>query len=1073
MAEQKADTQQLNSLVQTLGALTEYCGALQSGATSFAYSLPGDWSGPAFTRFQHQFQSWAAGATIMTGFAEGLQKQADAAYKGYDSAIDAESTRWGKGSGTTVKLDAARFESEAEVFREQGDKIYDALSQLFSDLHGTEAMAGDSDLGEAFANGPEGYMNSARALVEGAQDIGESFYDIHGNLVNTARAYGAAQTAGTGSPKQPDTYAVGHRSVGGSIPEAYGDGGTAFWDLGEFDNWIQDGLDAAGVHLPSGDVDKLRKAASAWRSFANALSGAYSFSAHNGIPQASGIDEITSDADKAVASLIENANALADFVSGTADGLQQTKDAIADIITQMIIEIGIEIGVGVVVSIFTAGLAAGPAAAGIMARIGVFVLRILSKVKTLARIIDNLKDVAKVLSGMRKTRMALNALKDGTIAVMASSGSKLVMNNTGLHSDSYKQQDVFGLDELGAFVGGFAGTGITDLAKGANPNTIRKIAAAGAGGAGGGALGEYAKAAVPGGKSVNGVHSDALAAGLIGGVTNVAFAGLGAGIKSGINTVRPTPLNPINTPTPSGAPGSGPTPASPGGTTNIPDSPSANAGGSGSQTPGGSGGPGRTDYDGPTSTGAGDPGTGAGGDGTAPTAPPEHVDVDSHQPAEFENPDVSAPGDAETPDLPGSLGDGADPVDPVSPGDSIETPEAPLGMTQTESGLYVPEGGLVDGSSPLPEGFGTSDGGLAVPEGGLTQGIPDLPDGLGRTDGGLIVPDHALDGAGGTIGDGTPSGVPGAPGSDAPAVPLTDIDVPDAHAIDQVGGQLDDGLGAPHTGDGAVDGQTGDPDGHPAGPEAAAPQRPPLPHETDAQFGDGWHRVESPAEANPIDPDYGNDRGLDSGHLADEYTHPGAIDPKIQHLVDTDPADPSQHVEPYGHDQHVSDAPLTREQYEARYTNEDGRSVYPGNAGGEPGSFIHYTDVDAFTRDYGSQIDRFGGGGGDYFGLPTDSFESRSLPPSNLNDPYTVLDVQALPHGWSIEVSKIAPAFGRDGGGTQFRILDQQGRPVPMDHLTSKGRDADIDEALKIIKSVIKRGIKAERKIEEEAEALP
>jgi hypothetical protein len=40
-----------------------------------------------------------------------------------------------------------------------------------------------------------------------------------------------------------------------------------------------------------------------------------------------------------------------------------------------------------------------------------------------------------------------------------------------------------------------------------------------------------------------------------------------------------------------------------------------------------------------------------------------------------------------------------------------------------------------------------------------------------------------------------------------------------------------------------------------------------------------------------------------------------------------------------------------------------------------------------------------------------------------------------LPEGWSVEVSEIAPAFGRDGGGMQLVVFNSAGRPVSVENL--------------------------------------
>jgi len=54
------------------------------------------------------------------------------------------------------------------------------------------------------------------------------------------------------------------------------------------------------------------------------------------------------------------------------------------------------------------------------------------------------------------------------------------------------------------------------------------------------------------------------------------------------------------------------------------------------------------------------------------------------------------------------------------------------------------------------------------------------------------------------------------------------------------------------------------------------------------------------------------------------------------------------------------------------------------------------------------------------------------LPVASLNEPYNDFRLTNLPEGWTIEVSEIAPAFGRDGGALQVLIYDEYGQKVPI-----------------------------------------
>ncbi|MET0854950.1 MAG: glycohydrolase toxin TNT-related protein [Microterricola sp.] len=197
---------------------------------------------------------------------------------------------------------------------------------------------------------------------------------------------------------------------------------------------------------------------------------------------------------------------------------------------------------------------------------------------------------------------------------------------------------------------------------------------------------------------------------------------------------------------------------------------------------------------------------------------------------------------------------------------------------------------------------------------------------------------------------------------------------------------------------------------------------------SDADYGPGFERVPDRTDSNPIDPNYGDVRADGtSGHLNDAYAHPGTISDDIAHMIE----DPQA---PYGRGD--DGQPYSREDWESRYTDANGRPIYPGNDGGTVGSFVRFDNVDDFVAHYGDTLDRFGRDSGDFLAFPETSFEARSLPPSNLRDNYSVFQIaNDLPDGYRIEVSEIAPAFGRDGGGLQVRFLDETGTPVPVSEL--------------------------------------
>ncbi|WP_193044280.1 glycohydrolase toxin TNT-related protein [Mycolicibacterium baixiangningiae] len=202
--------------------------------------------------------------------------------------------------------------------------------------------------------------------------------------------------------------------------------------------------------------------------------------------------------------------------------------------------------------------------------------------------------------------------------------------------------------------------------------------------------------------------------------------------------------------------------------------------------------------------------------------------------------------------------------------------------------------------------------------------------------------------------------------------------------------------------------------------------------------GDGWHRRDD----EPLDPNYGHAILEDHWEYPD---YPTDIDPEVRQLI----ADPDA---PWGRDTHG--VPLTKAEYESLFNKvgPDGQEWqnYPPNAGAAPGTRVVYDSMEAFTRDFGAQgdgsvrVDRLGKVDGDYLGLMPDgvpaTFEQRSLPNYNLTQPYhQYLLSGELPTGWRVEVSEVAPAFAREGGGVQVLVLDTLGRPVTVSTLKEMG----------------------------------
>ncbi|WP_156761681.1 DNA/RNA non-specific endonuclease [Microbacterium karelineae] len=441
---------------------------------------------------------------------------------------------------------------------------------------------------------------------------------------------------------------------------------------------------------------------------------------------------------------------------------------------------------------------------------------------------------------------------------------------------------------------------------------------------------------------------------------------------------------------------------------------------------------------------------GAQPDGAQPDgATPDGAQPDGAQP-DGAMPDGATP-DGAQPD--GARPDGADadaaPQDASPEPDSARSEDAPAGgvprrdtgSTDTDA-TADPEGATPDAEAPTAADIDGARSDGAGPDGATPDGV--LSD--GTTPEGVHQDGATSDGAGpdGVSPDGaTTTDASPRDGEDGPDAPMSPEAAVAAAAVAGGAALVTPTLSSPAPGRGAPT--------TPRSPDAAARNASPEAWHADDivdssdPAGDGWERLQDVQDLpegqgrrtewdKPIDPDYGkpdSDRGAPD--FQDGWqAHPGldALSPEVRALVSDADA-------PYGRDSEGN--PLSEQGFRERFLEPDGGYDYPGNAGAVPGSSVRITDLGAFREQYGNQIDRLGSDRGDYFGLPGSSFESRSLPPSNLTQPYTMSDLRSLPPGGSIEVSRIAPAFGRDGGGLQFRILDSDDRPQSRQALLDNG----------------------------------
>lgn len=200
-----------------------------------------------------------------------------------------------------------------------------------------------------------------------------------------------------------------------------------------------------------------------------------------------------------------------------------------------------------------------------------------------------------------------------------------------------------------------------------------------------------------------------------------------------------------------------------------------------------------------------------------------------------------------------------------------------------------------------------------------------------------------------------------------------------------------------------------------------------VPLRSDTPSGPGWVRVDDVAP----DASYGRPRGAapyPRGRSAPSRT----INPDVAEMG----GDLSH---PWGHDPDTG-LPLTERGWSLRYIDERAKLRWPPNDGAVAGSRVVFHDLGRFRALYGDQLDRVGRPEGTYLGIPPGSrWGDRALPPANLDRSVSAYTFTGRgPHGITVEVSEIAPAFGQPGGGIQVRFL-RDGQAVTVTDLLKWG----------------------------------
>jgi Tuberculosis necrotizing toxin len=131
------------------------------------------------------------------------------------------------------------------------------------------------------------------------------------------------------------------------------------------------------------------------------------------------------------------------------------------------------------------------------------------------------------------------------------------------------------------------------------------------------------------------------------------------------------------------------------------------------------------------------------------------------------------------------------------------------------------------------------------------------------------------------------------------------------------------------------------------------------------------------------------------------------------------------------------------------FTKADGSLFYPDDTLATKPYAVPGTVIPDANLPPGTVLGRFGHPGGAYLAPDGTPFAQLALPPQSALKPYyqyVVKDPTALPPGYHIEQSQVAPWFHQPGGGIQYRVIGPDGKDAPVEVLTDSGYLKDIRE---------------------------
>ncbi len=308
----------------------------------------------------------------------------------------------------TIKVRAKAYDEAARELVAANQQSAVTYEQLTSALGGYGAMAGDDATSTEFS---AEYDAGATEAVGGLKDLVEAYANVAHLLAASGSNHRRAnQESVYNAPVYDDlTDPLGDEPV--QVP-AYtppsSEGGDNE-DLPEFWNYIQDHLE--GFAWPNADTDKLKQAASTWRSHAanvllrqDRIETAMNTLEEIESPEIPMVISALQELRGNTADVAQAMTDAGDACQAYAEQVEEHREVIKGILRDLAIEAGISVAVGVVTSFFTfgGGAAAGTAIAGWRAVAAARkVLTALRALKAAAKA----KAVAKLTSLISKVRV--------------------------------------------------------------------------------------------------------------------------------------------------------------------------------------------------------------------------------------------------------------------------------------------------------------------------------------------------------------------------------------------------------------------------------------------------------------------------------------------------------------------------------------------------------------------------------------------------------------------------------------------------------------------------------------------